>query len=98
MTQTTILEKLKIVFDVSMSSKLFIAVIAFIILLAVVALKTNKKNVQRGKLVYGLTYAAILIAILIFYHESLGKMFDYMMNNFFIVFKQLCPKFFKIDL
>lgn len=85
MTQTTILEKLKIVFDVSMSSKLFIAVIAFIILLAVVALKTNKKNVQRGKLVYGLTYAAILIAILIFYHESLGKMFDYMMNNFFIV-------------
>lgn len=85
MTQTTILEKLKIVFDVSMSSKLFIAVIAFIILLAVVALKTNKKNVQRGKLVYGLTYAAILIAILILYHESLGKMFDYMMNNFFIV-------------
>ena len=85
MTQTTILEKLKIVFDVSMSSKLFIAVIAFIILLAVVALKTNKKNVQRGKLVYGLTYAAILIVILIFYHESLGKMFDYMMNNFFIV-------------
>ena len=85
MTQTTILEKLIIVFDVSMSSKLFIAVIAFIILLAVVALKTNKKNVQRGKLVYGLTYAAILIAILIFYHESLGKMFDYMMNNFFIV-------------
>ena len=85
MTQTTILEKLKIVFDVSMSSKLFVAVIAFIILLAVVALKTNKKNVQRGKLVYGLTYAAILIAILVFYHESLGKMFDYMMNNFFIV-------------
>ena len=85
MTQTTILEKLKIVFDVSMSSKLFIAVIAFIILLAVVALKTTKKHVQRGKLVYGLTSAAILIAILIFYHESLGKMFDYMMNNFFIV-------------
>lgn len=85
MTQTTILEKLKIVFDVSMSSKLFIAVIAFIILLAVVALKTNKKNVKRGKLIYGLTYSLILIAILVFYHESLGKMFDYMMNNFFIV-------------
>lgn len=85
MTQTTILEKLKIVFDVSMSSKLFIAVIAFIILLAIVALKTNKKNVKRGKLIYGLTYSLILIAILVFYHESLGKMFDYMMNNFFIV-------------
>ena len=85
MTQTTILEKLKIVFDVSMSSKLFIAVIAFIILLAVVALTTNRKNAKRGKMIYGLVYAAILVAILIFYHDSLGKMFDYMMNNFFIV-------------
>lgn len=85
MTQTTILEKLKIVFDVSMSSKLFIAVIAFIILLAIVALTTNRNNAKRGKTIYGLVYATILVAILIFYHESLGKMFDYMMNNFFIV-------------
>ena len=53
MTQTTILEKLKIVFDVSMSSKLFIAVIAFIILLAIVAIKTIKKNVNRGKQING---------------------------------------------
>lgn len=85
MTQTTILEKLKIVFDISMSSKLFIAVIAFIILLAIVALTTNRKNAKRGKWIYGLVYAAIITAIIIFYHASLGKMFDYMMNNFFIV-------------
>lgn len=85
MTQTTILEKLKIVFDVTMSSKLFIAVIAFIILLAIVALTTNRKNAKRGKWIYGLVYAAIIIAIIVFYHSSLGKMFDYMMNNFFIV-------------
>ena len=85
MTQTTILDKLKIVFDISLSSKLFIAVIAFIILLAIVALTTNRKNAQRGKWIYGLVYAAIITAIIIFYHSSLGKMFDYMMNNFFIV-------------
>ncbi len=85
MTQTTILEKLKIIFEVSASSKLFIAVIAFILLLAIVALTTNKKNASRGKKLYGLVYAAISIAIIIFYHESLGQMFDYMMNNFFIV-------------
>ena len=85
MTQTTILEKLKIVFDVTMSSKLFIAVIAFIISLAIVALTTNRKNAKRGKWIYGLVYAAIIIAIIVFYHSSLGKMFDYMMNNFFIV-------------
>ena len=85
MRQTTILDKLKIVFDISISSKLFIAVIAFIILLSIVALTTNRKNIKRTKKIYMIVYAIILIAILFFYHDSLGKMFDYMMNNFFIV-------------
>ena len=84
MTQTTILEKFKIVFEISKSSNLFIAVIAFIILFAIVALTTNKQNAKRGKKIYGLVYATILVAILIFYYDSLGQMFDYMMNNFFI--------------
>lgn len=85
MTKTTILEKFKIIFEISKSSKLFIAVIAFIILLAIVALTTNKKNAKRSKSIYALVYIAVIIGLLIMYHESLGKMFDYMMNNFFIV-------------
>ena len=85
MTKTTILEKLNIIFEVSKSSKLFIAVIAFIILLAIVALTTNKKNAKRGKSIYALVYATIIIALVVMYHESLGKMLDYMMDNLFIV-------------
>ncbi|MBQ2910462.1 MAG: hypothetical protein IJE53_06610 [Bacilli bacterium] len=85
MTQTTILDKLKIILEVSKSSKLFIGVIIFIILLALVALTTTRKNAKRGKFIYGLAYATVLVAILVLYHDSLGKMFDYMMNNFFIV-------------
>ena len=85
MTQTTILDKLKIIFEVSKSSKLFIGIIIFIILLALVALTTTRKNAKRGKFIYGLAYATVLVAILVIYHDSLGKMFDYMMNNFFIV-------------
>lgn len=85
MTQTTILDKLKIIFEVSKSSKLFIGVIIFIILLALVALTTTRKNAKRGKFIYGLAYATVLVAILVLYYDSLGKMFDYMMNNFFIV-------------
>ena len=85
MTQTTILDKLKIIFEVSKSSKLFIGVIIFIILLALVALTTTRKNAKRGKFIYGLAYATVLVAILVLYHDSLGKMFDYMMKNFFIV-------------
>lgn len=85
MEKTTILDKFKIIFEISKSSKLFIAVIAFIILLAIVALTTNKKNAKRGKSIYALVYASILVSLVVVYHESLGKMFDYMMNNFFIV-------------
>ncbi len=85
MTQTTILDKLKIILDVSMSSKLFIAVILFIILITLVSLTTNRKNVKRTKIIYGLTYLIIIATIIVFYYDSLGKMFDYMMNNFFIV-------------
>lgn len=85
MTQTTLLEKFKIIFEVSKSSKIFIAVILFIILLAIVGLTTNRHNIKRGKRIYALVYFSILVSVLIFYHSSLGKMFDYMMNNFFIV-------------
>lgn len=85
MTKTTILEKFQIIFETTMSSKMFIAVIAFIILLAVIALTTNNKNAKRGKSIYALVYVAIILGMLIMYHESLGKMFDYMMDNFFIV-------------
>lgn len=85
MTQTTILDKLKVILDVSMSSKLFIAVILFIILITLVSLTTNRKNVKRTKIIYGLTYLIIIATIIVFYYDSLGKMFDYMMNNFFIV-------------
>ncbi len=85
MTKTTILEKFKIIFEVSKQSKLFIAVIAFILLLAIIALTTNKNNAKKSKSLYAIIYSAGIITLLITYHESLGKMFDYMMNNLFIV-------------
>lgn len=85
MTQTTLLEKFKIIFEVSKSSKIFIGVIAFIILLTIISIRTNKKNAKNSKRIYAIMYAVILIALLVIYHNSLGKMFDYMMNNFFIV-------------
>lgn len=84
MTKTSIIDKLNIILEVSKSSKLFIAVLVFIILLAVFAITMNKKNEKNTKTIYMLVYAFIIIAILVGYSSSLGKMFDYMMNNFFI--------------
>lgn len=84
MTKTSFMDKLNIILEVSKSSKLFIAVIAIIVVLAVLAITVNKKNAKYTKNIYVLVYAFILIAIFAGYSSSLGKMFDYMMNNFFI--------------
>ena len=85
MEQTTILEKLKIVFEISKSSKLFILVILGLIILAVVGFTTTNRTKKRSKKIYAAIYLFIIIALLIMYHSSLSKMFDYMMNNLFIV-------------
>ena len=85
MEKTTILEKLKIVFEISKSSKLFILIILALIILAVVGITTTKKTKKRSRKIYTAVYIFIIISLIIMYYESLGKMFDYMMNNLFIV-------------
>ena len=85
MTTTTILEKFKIIYEVSKSSGLFIAILAFLALLAIVSLKTNKNNAKKSKRLYLLVYVIVGIFIVLNYYESFGKMFTYMMDNFFIV-------------
>lgn len=85
MKELSIFEKLKVLVDVSSSSGLCIASLFIIIFLAVVMLTTNKKNKKSTKIFFGIVYLALLVVMLIQYWESLSSMFDYMMNNFFIV-------------
>ena len=84
MKTTTILEKFKIIYEVSKSSKLIIPIIIFLGLLILVSLRTNKHNAKKSKKLYLLVYILVGIFIAFNYYESFGKMFDYMMNNFFI--------------
>lgn len=85
MTKLSLLDKLKIFFEVSKSSKLFIAIIAFLIFFSYILLTTNKKNKKTSKTVFILIYLFIFLFVIITYHASLGKMFDYLMNNLFII-------------
>ena len=86
MTKLSFLEKLKIFFSISKSSKLFLAIIVFLIFFAYLLITTNKKNQKTTKNLFILIYTFIFLFIIIAYHSSLGKMFDYLMNNVFIVF------------
>ena len=84
MMKTSIIDKLNIIFELTKSSNIFIAVIAFLLFIVVVAITNNKKNESTTKKIYLCIYAFIILGILIAYYSSIGKMFDYMMNNFFI--------------
>ena len=84
MIKTSIIDKLNIIFELTKSSNIFIAVIAFLLFIVVVAITNNKKNESTTKKIYLCIYAFIILGILIAYYSSIGKMFDYMMNNFFI--------------
>lgn len=85
MTKLSLLDKLKIFFEVSKSSKLFIAIIVFLIFFSYILLTTNKKNKKTSKTFFILIYLFIFLFVVITYHASLGKMFDYLMNNLFII-------------
>ena len=84
MMKTSIIDKLNIIFELTKSSNIFIAIIAFLLFIVVVAITNNKKNQSTTKKIYLCIYTFIILAILITYYSSFGKMFDYLMNNLFI--------------
>ncbi len=86
MAKQSFLDQLKILLEVSISSKLFVVVIIFLLFLAYILITTNRKNAKTGKRFYFLLYAFIFIFLIVSYYSSLSQMWDYMMNHFFIVF------------
>ena len=86
MIQTSFSDKIKILVDVSSSSRISIIAICILTFMALLFLTTNKKNSKSSKKLYLYIYIFLIGIILIKYYDSLAKMFDYMMNNFFIGF------------
>jgi hypothetical protein len=85
MSKMSFLDKLKVLGDVTSSSGLFIIAIIMLAFLGYLFLTTNKSNAKSSKKVYLLIYVAIIVFVLVSYGSSFSKMWDYMMNNFFIV-------------
>lgn len=86
MTKMSLVDEIKTLFEVSFASKQILIVIVLLLFLAYIFFSTNKKNLKTGKKIYLGICAFILLYILIIYHSSIGKMMDYMMDNFFIAF------------
>ena len=84
MSKLSLLDKLKVLSDVTSSSGLFIVAIVILIALAALLITTNTKIKKISRFVCIAIYGAIIIVSILFYREELFELFDYMMNNFFI--------------
>lgn len=84
MSKLSLFDKIGILLETMISSNLYIFACLIFIVLGIVLSTTNKKNEKRNKIFYISYTIFILVFILVSYNSSLGKMFSYMMNNFFI--------------
>jgi len=85
MDKLSFLDKLKVLIDVSSSSKLFVLVIAFFFFLGLVFYKTNEKNKKNVRSIYIAIILFVVIFLLVSYYKSIGNMIDYLTNNLFVL-------------
>ena len=85
MSKLSFLDKLRILFDLSKSSVLYLIILIARISLGIFLISNNRKNEKRNKTIYISISVFILFTLIIMYHSSLGNMFQYMMENFFVV-------------
>lgn len=86
MLKLTLLEKLKILFDLVLASPFFIFLLIFTILVFVILLDSKsykKKQVQTY--ITGI-YTLVFVAVIIKHHSSFLSVIDYLVNNVFVIF------------
>ena len=84
MSKLSLLDKLKVLSDVTSSSGLFAVAILFFVVFFYLMIATNTKTKKISKISCIAIYGSIIIVTLVFYREQLFSLFDYMMNNFFV--------------
>lgn len=82
MSKLSLLDKLKILGDVTSSSNLFAVAIVILLAIAILLIVTSTKKIN--KFICIAIYSSLIIVSLIFYKKEILEMFDYMMDNFFI--------------
>ena len=84
MTRLSIIDILGVLINVSKQSYFFIVLLVVLIMLGLGLTFINPKNEKKYKILYISIISIILVFLVVSYYSSLGKMFNYMMNNFFI--------------
>lgn len=85
MSKLSLLDKLSLFIDVAKDSLWSVLILLILIVLVYLFSKTTNKTMKRNKLIYIGFSLLILIILFICYLPSIGRIFDNMMNNLFIV-------------
>lgn len=85
MSKISFIEKIKVLIEVSKSSQIYFAIFIILLFLGIKLLGTNKKNASTNRIAFLVALISIVTYLCISFHDSLGKMISYMMDNFFIV-------------
>lgn len=85
MNKLTFIDKINVLFSTSINSKIFLILLILLIVFGVSLFKTNKQNEKKHKIIYIAVTVFMFLYVFISYFDSIGKIFSYMMNNFFIV-------------
>ena len=77
MSKLSLLDKLKVLGDVTSSSSLLIVAMVILIALTILLISTKKKPKKISKFMCIAIYGAIIIVSLIFYKDELFSLYDY---------------------
>lgn len=86
MKQLSILDKLKVILDLTLANKIFILILLLLGGLAIMFITTNKKNIKRNRKIFIGLYLFVIALIIIIFNSSIFSMCESMMNNLFIIF------------
>lgn len=85
MSKLSLLDKLSLFFEVAGDSVWSIIILLILLVMLYLFTNTTKKTIKRNKMIYIGFSGLMLISLLVMYLPSIGKVFDNMMNNLFIV-------------
>ena len=81
MKQLSIMDKIKVVIDMTKSNKMFFVILILLLFLSILFATTSRKNAKESKITYGLIYLAREYMFHGEYKKAIDK-FNYIINNF----------------
>ena len=85
MIRASIFEKFGSIANLIATNYIFLFILVAFIFLSLFLFNTNKFNEKKAKLGYLISYAIIILVLLINYHKEIFDLFDSLMNNLFLM-------------